>query len=164
MIYILDSGIFMNTSNPPKLSNEVVYCSQRVVDEIQSRVAGHLWALFKEKNKITIMDPEVKFVTQIRTTASHMGQKGLSTTDVEVLALALMLSKFESVLLLSDDYAVRNVAHQLNISSEGVTTSGGDETRQYVYTCLACHVTYTFLVDECDVCGSSKFQRKRRFT
>jgi rRNA maturation endonuclease Nob1 len=159
---VIDSGILMNTNLLPSIDGEV-YLPSSVKNEIQSRLALNIYELFSSQQKITIMDPDRHFLTQIDEIATELGQRGLSTTDKEVLALALQLTQLdEEVVLYSDDYGVRNIAHHLELPSQGITTQGGHQKRSYGYLCLACGARYSNTITECDTCGHTEFRRYRR--
>jgi rRNA maturation endonuclease Nob1 len=98
----------------------------------------------------------------VKQTAQSLGQSGLSRPDLDVLALALQLSNTDEVLILSDDFALRNIAHELEIKSKGITTKGGTQKRSYGYQCSACGARYFGVVTECEICGHTIFDRFRR--
>jgi rRNA maturation endonuclease Nob1 len=159
---VIDSGILMNTNLLPGIKGEIYFPSS-VKAEIQSRLAQNIYEILTSQQKITIMDPDPTFLSRIDEVASDLGQMGLSATDRDVLALALELSQLdEETILYSDDYGVRNIAHQLNLPSRGITTEGGGQKRSYGYKCLGCGSEYDHSVSECDTCGHTKFSRYRR--
>ena len=155
MPIIIDSGLFMNTSNIPSFDDNV-YTTSLVINEIQHTKTDYLFELFKSKNKVTILEPTQDDVDKIIKQAKNIGQKDLSNTDIHVLALCL---QFDTPLLISDDYDVRNVAHSLNIVSKGNTTTGGNKLRKYKFKCSGCGKMYSKSLSECDICGTEKFKK-----
>jgi len=155
MPIIIDSGLFMNTSNIPSFDDNV-YTTSLVINEIQHTKTDYLFELFKSKNKVTILEPTQDDVDKIIKQAKNIGQKDLSNTDIHVLALCL---QFDTPLLISDDYDVRNVAHSLNILSKGNTTTGGYKLRKYKFKCSGCGKIYSKSLLECDICGTVKFKK-----
>ena len=86
MSIIIDSGIFMNTSIISKF-NQPIYTSPLVIEELKNQTTYNLFEVFKEQNNITIMTPGSEFIAKITTQANKLGQKELSKTDIEILAL-----------------------------------------------------------------------------
>ena len=161
MKVILDSGIFMNLSHIPDLQGDL-YMSEITLSEVKSYTAQHILDLAMEKYGITVLDPPYDAIEKIKSAARKMGQGKLSDQDIEVLALALFLSGDDEVLILSDDYGLRNVAHEVKIPSRGIKTQSGNQRRLYKFICNACGASYPHNIDECDVCGHNSFKRRRR--
>jgi endoribonuclease Nob1 len=80
----------------------------------------------------------------------------LSSADLSVLALALHLN----LTLISDDYAVGNVATLLNIPIKSIGTKGISKVRRWVTFCRACGKAYEPNIIECALCGN---KLRRRF-
>ena len=161
MIAVIDAGIVMNTALLPILTGDITIPSS-VLAEIKSQQAKHILEIMIAEKRLSVISPLPKYLQKIKTVVSNMGQNRLSMQDMDVLAVALMMTKQDEVILYSDDYGVRNVAHELRIQSSGVTTSGGNKKRKYKYQCTACGRMYHYLVDDCDICGHTKFKRYRR--
>lgn len=162
MIAVLDSGILMNIHYLPEIK-ESIYLTNSVLHEVKSNIAKNMLDLFLADKKITIMDPDPKYFDKIKQIEKKMGSKKLSTTDKEILALGLQLVELDNeVIIYTDDYGIRNIAHELNIKSQGIKTTGGDEKREYSYRCTACSNVYNFSIDECEVCGHNKLSKFRR--
>ena len=162
MIAVLDSGIFMNMEKLPEFLKSTpgmfFYMPNSVIGELKSEMAKTTFAL--SSVHIQGMSPERKYVQQVQKKTREIGQKKLSDYDIDVLALALMLGERDEVVIYSDDYGVRNVAHALQLESRGVKTSGGKKLRKYYYICVACKSRFDEAVDECDICGHAKFHRR----
>jgi rRNA maturation endonuclease Nob1 len=162
MKVIFDSGIIMNLDHLPKLQGEF-YTTNYAIEEIRSSQSKNIFEIFQSQHRISVFDPEEKYVEIVESTSKFMGQIELSKTDTSVIALALMFSEQnDKVLLISDDYGLRNVAHELKIKSKGLKTKGGSQLRKFRYICTACNFEFNERVDECDNCGNQSFKRKRR--
>ena len=161
MKVIFDSGIIMNLDHLPDIVG-VFYTTQLAIDEIKSPQSKHLFELFNEKHRVSVVIPSPKYVTVVENRSKSIGQIKLSDTDKEILALALMLGEQGEVILLSDDYGLRNVGHELEINSRGVKTKGGNQLRRFSYICTACKAMFSERIEECDTCGNTKFTRRRR--
>jgi len=161
MKVIFDSGIIMNLDHLPDIKGDF-YTTQQAIDELQSPQAKHLLVLFREMYRVSILMPESRYLKEVKKCSKSIGQIKLSETDIGILALALMLRDEGDVLLLSDDYGLRNVGHELELKSKGVKTKGGNQLRKYNYECSACKSIFSKRIEECDTCGNNKFTRRRR--
>lgn len=154
VVFVVDSGVFMNTSVLNLTENLLI--PSVAYDEIQSRIAQ----FHSANSQISVQDPKSKSITKIQSLAKTVGQKGLSKQDIAILALAYeILQEGEEVCLISDDFAVKNVANFAKIPVKGYLLKRGEESRKYFYVCNACQEVYNMVVDECDVCGHKQFKR-----
>ncbi|PSP91777.1 DNA-binding protein, partial [Halobacteriales archaeon QS_1_68_44] len=80
----------------------------------------------------------------------------LSRTDVRLLAAAFELD----ARLVTDDYAMQNVAEKLDVGVEVVAQEGIDERRDWDFQCQGCGRTFDDHRDRCAICGSD-LERKR---
>jgi UPF0271 protein len=100
------------------------------------------------------MDPDRESVIRVREIAVKRGEaEGLSPTDIEVLALALQLQ----ACIMSDDYALQNVARSMSIIVLPIRQKGAKNIR-WKFRCSGCGRYYTE-PGECKVCGAI-IQRK----
>lgn len=86
----------------------------------------------------------------------------LSRADASVLALALDLHKEgKTPIIVSDDYAVQNVAEGAGISYQSLATLGIRQKFDWTFYCPACFRRYPGAGDleVCPVCGT-KLKRK----
>ncbi len=148
----------MNNEYLPHLSGDI-YIPESVYKEIRSQLAKNIFELLNSKYKISIIQPEQKFIEIINNIIHKLGQNNLSSPDIDILALAIYLKQFDDVTIITDDYAIRNIAHELDIKSRGVKTTGGNKKRKYFYRCTACGTVFQYKIDNCDVCGHNKFNR-----
>jgi UPF0271 protein len=99
---------------------------------------------------------------EVSKNASVLGDKVvLSKADTNVLALALDLRK-EGItpIIVSDDYAVQNVAEGIGIAYQPLATLGIREKFNWTIYCPACFRRYTKAdIDVCPVCGT-RLKRK----
>ncbi|MGH9998416.1 MAG: nucleotide-binding protein, partial [Nitrosopumilaceae archaeon] len=80
--------------------------------------------------------------------------QNLSTGDISVIALCLQL-KAE---LVTDDFAVSNLAKQLNLTVVPVMTKGITRIANWIYFCSGCEKTFS-QISKCPLCGN-KLSRK----
>ncbi|MGD2201261.1 MAG: hypothetical protein PVJ38_06505, partial [Candidatus Bathyarchaeota archaeon] len=89
-------------------------------------------------------------------------ERALSKADVQVLALGLQLKAAGATpIIVSDDYAVQNVADRLNIEFKGLTTTGIKRRYRWITYCPGCKKTFHEPEggNSCPVCGT---ELKRR--
>lgn len=155
---VIDSGIFMNISYLPGIEGDI-YIPSSILEEVKSYSAKNVMDLALANQKILSLQPEETYIKKIKEIARSMGQTRLSQQDIEVLALALSLSEHDEVMIITDDYGLKNIAHELKMKTKGMKTSKGDRKRKYTFICLACDSKFNFSIDECEICGHNKFKR-----
>ena len=94
--------------------------------------------------------PSDEAVRAVRDAAKDTGDASvLSETDTRLIALA----HDEEATLVTDDYAMQNVASRLGLETRGAGKDEIEEERDWRYQCVGCGRVY----DEkkpCEVCGS----------
>jgi len=107
--YIVDSAVFiMRNSN---LDSSLMITVPSVVDELKNRDSVLFYYLAKEGG-LRVEWPEPEMVKEIKRKAEHTrDSEELSKTDIEILAKALEYR--DRGVLITDDYAIQNVALQL---------------------------------------------------
>jgi UPF0271 protein len=78
----------------------------------------------------------------------------LSKTDIDILAKALQLTRELNTVLITDDYAVQNVAASLMIQCQPATTSGIKKIIKWELRCTGCGTVVRSGI-ECPICASS---------
>jgi endoribonuclease Nob1 len=155
--YVLDSTAFY--AGIPYQGNGRYYTTYLVLEEVKHHNVGS--SLIHTRVQVT--EPSPESVAKVKTTASKTGDIGaLSQTDVSLIALALDLSTTESgVHLVTDDFAVRNVAEILAIPLSETSMKGGEwKNITWKLFCKGCNKHYTNpRLTECPVCGT-KLGRK----
>ena len=154
--YALDAGAFY--TGVAFLSSSYQYwTTQTVLDEVRhiKKSHGAIEALL-ESNTLQILNPERKNIHKVAAAAMRTGDyQKLSEADISIIALALQLE----TVLVTNDYAVANVATTLNISVKSVASKGITHTRRWIAYCTACERAYGPKVKECSLCGN-RLRRK----
>ena len=155
--YVLDSTAFY--AGIPYQGNGRYYTTYLVLEEVKHHNVGS--SLIHSRVQVT--EPSTESLSRVRTTAAKTGDIGaLSQTDISLLALGLDLMRTDGgVNLVSDDFAVRNMAEVLNIHLAPTSMKGG-EWRNITWKiyCRGCGKTYTNpKLTICPVCGT-KLLRK----
>ena len=150
--YVLDSTAFY--AGIPYQGSGRYFTTYLVLEEVRHHNVGS--SLIHSRVQVT--EPTPDSLTRVKTTASKTGDMGaLSQTDMSLLALALDLSKVDGgVSLVSDDFAVRNVAEVLGIPLAQTTLKGGQwKNITWKLNCRGCGKQYTNpKLTVCPVCGT----------
>lgn len=155
--YVLDSTAFY--AGIPYQGSGRYYTTYLVLEEVKHHNVGS--SLIHTRVQVT--EPSPESVDKVRSTAIKTGDIGaLSQTDVSLVALGLDLKNGEGgVNLVSDDFAVRNVAEVLAIPLAPTAMKGGEwKNITWKIYCRGCGKSYTNpKLTVCPVCGT-KLERK----
>ena len=151
---VLDSSAFY--AGIPFSSNEPSYITSLVYNEIEHIKKDHdAIQILIETKRLTINEPEDRFVTSTIDAAKKSGDfSNLSDEDISTIALSLQLNAD----LVTDDFAVSNVAKSINIKVIPVMTNGIKNVVIWKYYCPGCKTNFSKLT-ECPRCGN-KLKRK----
>ena len=140
----------------PFSSNEPSYITPLVYNEIDHIKKDHdTIHILIETKRLTVNEPEDKFVSAASDAAKKSGDfSNLSDEDISTIALSLQLNAD----LVTDDFAVSNVAKSINIKVIPVMTNGIKNVVIWKYYCPGCKTDFSKLT-ECPRCGN-KLKRK----
>lgn len=149
--------------DPLSISGEH-FTTSSVINELRPNTTQHIrLELALEAGKVKIRSPSSSALEEIEEASRRVGDISvLSKADKDVLAVALTLSKEGfSTMLVSDDYAVQNVAESLGLKYASLTTFGIRYRFRWALYCPACKRRYSPDVHTmiCNVCGT---QLKRK--
>jgi UPF0271 protein len=95
--------------------------------------------------------PEGGTTERVRRAAENTGDGAvLSDTDVSLLAAAFELD----ATLVTDDYAMQNVASRLDVNAEVIAQDGIAEERDWSFQCQGCGREFDENKERCPICGS----------
>ena len=146
---VLDATSFY--AGIPFSSQEESFTTPLVFEEIKhiKKNQGAVQTLI-DLGRLKIIEPEKKFISLVLKQAKQTGDlQELSKEDVSVIALCLELSGE----LVTDDFAVSNVAKCLKLKVTPIMTSGISNILENVYSCPACNKTFHENMS-CPICGS----------
>ena len=151
---VLDSTAFY--AGIPFSSNEPSYTTPLVYNEIEHIKKDHnAIQILIETKRLMICDPEHQFVITANNTAKKSGDiPNLSDEDISTIALSLQLNAE----LVTDDFAVSNVAKNLGIKVIPVMTNGIKNVITWKYYCPGCKTNFS-KITECPRCGN-RLKRK----
>jgi len=144
----------------PFLVCEEQFIASSVIGELRSnRMPFTRVQLALETEKIKVHTPSKSSLEKIEEASRRVGDLNvLSNTDKDVLAVALDLSRNGfSTRLVSDDYAIQNVAEFLKLEYVSLTTFGIRYRFRWILYCPACKRKYSLESKEaiCSICGTS---------
>ena len=154
--YALDAGAFY--TGLVFLSSAYQYwTTQAIFDEVKhiKRSHGAIEALL-ESNTLHVLNSDRKNIDKVVAAAKRTGDyQKLSEADISIIALALQLK----IVLVTNDYAVANVATTLKIPVKSVASKGVMHTRRWIAYCSACGKAFGPNAKECRLCGN-RLRRK----
>jgi UPF0271 protein len=153
--YVLDTSAFIYGMFP---EGELV-TPQKVYDEVKDEASRLRLELL---TRLSVREPEPACVEKIKKAARETGDIAkLSTSDIDLLALALEEQDAgRDSGLLTDDYAVQNVARNTGITVLPLQQKRIKYNVVWEKRCMGCNRTYKE-GDFCEVCGSPLRLKKR---
>ena len=138
------------------MSNDSFMTTSMVYDEIQHiKTKQGALEILQQTGRLQIRDPSKDSINIVIDGAERTGDNTtISEQDVSIIALALE-NKIE---LITDDFAVTNVAKQLKIKTSSLMTQGISTVGKWISYCSMCGKEFS-KQKECSICGS-KLNRK----
>jgi len=154
--YALDAGAFY-TGLVFQSHSSRYFTTDAVFDEIKhiKKSHGAIEALL-ETNSLQVLSPDKNSIEKVISAARRTGDyTRLSEADISVVALAFQLE----IMLITNDYAVANVATTMKIPVRSLASKGIAHTRKWVTYCSACGKSFGGNAKECRFCGN-RLRRK----
>jgi UPF0271 protein len=150
-MHVLDSSAFIDDYT----TGEQIATIPMVREELEDEAGYRFDALEGSGMRIHIPDPET--IERVERAARETGDaETLSRTDIRLLATAFELD----ATLVTDDYAMQNVAERLEIGIDVIAQEGIDERRDWQFQCQGCGRVFDENHERCEICGSD-LERKR---
>jgi UPF0271 protein len=144
-MYVLDSSAFIHEYH----TDESIASVPLVREELEDESAYRFDAL--EGSGMHLHIPDEETVVRIERAARETGDlEELSETDVRLVAATFELDGT----LVTDDYAMQNVAEKLNVTVEVIAREGIEEQRDWLFQCQGCGREFDEHHDRCPICGS----------
>ncbi len=154
--YIADSAVFI-MGYP--VESTLLITVPSVVNELKSSEASMRFDLAREDGAKVEM-PQPDMIDEVLGMAEHTRDvEELSKTDVDILAKAL--ERKDDATLLTDDYAVQNVAVMLGIDVKPVVQKKIRDILVWEKQCVGCRKRFDD-GDVCPICGSELKKRRKR--
>lgn len=100
--------------------------------------------------RIVILEPDEKTIEMINSIITQIGETRLSKADISIIALA----KESNATLVTDDFAICNLAKTLGIELLNLGTKGIKDTRKWIKFCKSCGKGYPPTQKVCSLCGN----------
>jgi UPF0271 protein len=144
-MHVLDSSAFIHEYH----TSEEMASVPAVEAELEGESAYRFDAM--EGAGMHIHIPADNTVETIERAAVETGDgEELSDTDVRLIAAAFELDGT----LVTDDYAMQNVAEHLGVAVEVIARDGISEQRDWRFQCQGCGREFDDHRDRCPICGS----------
>jgi len=144
-MYILDSSAFIHEYH----TDESIASIPLVREELEDESAYRFDAL--EGSGMHMHIPDEETIERIERAARETGDfDELSRTDIRLVAATFELDGR----LVTDDYAMQNVAEKLEVDVEVIARDGIEEQRSWIYQCQGCGREFDENHDRCPICGS----------
>jgi UPF0271 protein len=148
---VLDASAFIRQYTTDERTATIPRVREELTDE-----SGYRFDAL-EGGGMRVHVPDDQTVERVRRAAAESGDRDeLSGTDVRLLAAAFELD----ATLVTDDYAMQNVAGRLEVPVETIGREGITEERDWRFQCQGCGRTFDDNADRCRICGSN-LTRKR---
>lgn len=143
-MYILDSSAFIHEFHTEESKASIPL----VREELEGEHAYRFDAL--EGSGMHMHIPDEGTVERVERAARETGDfDELSRTDIRLIAAAFELDGR----LVTDDYAMQNVAEKLEVTVEAIARDGIEEQRSWLFQCAGCGREFEENHDRCPVCG-----------
>ena len=140
---VLDATAFY--AGIPFVSNDLFMTTSAVYEEIQHiKTKQGALEMLQQTNRLQIRDPSEEIIDIVKDASIKTGDNAtMSKQDITIIALALE----NNIELITDDFAVTNVARQLRIQTSSLMTGGINTVGKWI--------------SYCSMCGKEFFKRKR---
>lgn len=109
---------------------------------------------------LRVMEPSRHSVERVMEKVRETGDV-VSPTDVKLIALALDLRE-KGVEIVTDDYAIQNLATMFGIPYRRIAMPGIKEVLRWEFACRGCGRRYPVDLRSCPECGSGLVRRAKR--
>ena len=146
---ILDASAFY--AGVPFRSSSDCYTTSLVYDEIKHINKNHdALGTLLETNRLKIREPDNQSTSTATKAAKDTGDfQQLSKQDISIIALCIEMNGE----IISDDFAISNVAKNLGLKISPIMTTGIKDVGKWVHYCPGCRTNHSS-GKECPMCGT----------
>ncbi len=151
-VHVIDSSAIFQ--------RKAVYENMVTVPEVVAEILDEASALYFSVKNLRVEEATPESVEEVKRAARRTGDiHKLSDTDIKVLAKALdEIKRGNKVVLVTDDYAIQNVAMSLGIKFDGILHRQISKEFKWVKVCRGCGRKIESEI--CPVCGSEAVIRR----
>jgi len=159
-VYILDTSALIGGFTP-NLRKRSQYIVPRVLEEARSLPVKLKIETAISSGQIRVREPSDESLKKVEEKVEKTKDR-VSETDVQLLALAEELKRTGShPEIITDDYAIQNLAEILEISYSNVAQPGISNVYEWERICPACERVYEEDIEKCKACGSKLRRRPK---
>ena len=146
---ILDASAFY--AGVPFRSSSDCYTTSQVYDEIKHIKKNHdALGTLLETNRLKIREPDAEATKAATDAAKNTGDyPQLSKQDLSIIALGIELDGE----IISDDFAISNVARNLGLRISPIMTQGIQDVGKWMHYCPGCRTNHS-TGKECPICAT----------
>jgi len=146
---ILDASAFY--AGVPFRSSSDYYTTSLVYDEIRHIKKNHgALEILLETNRLKIREPDKESTEAAVKAAKDTGDfPQLTKQDISIIALCIEMNGE----IISDDFAISNVAKNLGLKISPIMTQGIKDVGKWIHYCPGCRTNHTN-AKECPACGT----------
>jgi len=146
---ILDASAFY--AGVPFRSSDDYYTTSLAYDEIRHIKKNHnAIGTLLETNRLKIREPDKESTEAAIKAAKDTGDfPQLSKQDISIIALCIEMNGE----IISDDFAISNVAKNLGLKISPIMTQGIKDVGKWVHYCPGCRTNH-INKKECPICGT----------
>jgi len=146
---ILDASAFY--AGVPFRSSDDYYTTSLAYDEIRHIKKNHdVLGTLLETNRLKIREPDKESTEAAIKAAKDTGDfPQLSKQDISIIALCIEMNGE----IISDDFAISNVAKNLGLKISPIMTQGIKDVGKWVHYCPGCRTNH-INKKECPICGT----------
>lgn len=154
MSYVLDTSAIL--SRRFNFTSRDIIIPESVINEIRKgRLRDTISSL---EGALNVLSPSKKSVETVAEASRKSGDlEALSSTDVDVVALAYETGS----IIITDDYAIQNVASHLGVEYQGANISEIANEVIWKFRCTGCRKIFSSPVESCPVCGHEVVRTRR---
>jgi UPF0271 protein len=156
--YILDTSALVMGVNPSIIKGDVYSVPEVELELPSDSMAALRFATSRDSSILLVQSPRQTSNDMVRKASLKLGERlSLSKADLQILALGLDLRlKGMNPTIVSDDYAIQNVAEHLGINYTFLATFGITYKFNWSIYCPACFRRYVHSYTRrlCEVCGT----------
>ncbi len=160
-VYVLDTSAVI-AGFVPGLAKAEQVTVQEVLEEARDLCSKLELETAVTAGKVKVVDPSRESLDETRKRVAQTGDV-VSAVDAKLLALALDLKRSgEEPELVTDDYAIQNLASLFGLSYQRIVMPGIKEVLRWEMVCPACNRRYAPTTSQCEVCGSFLVRKPKR--
>ncbi len=150
-MYILDTCAFFTQKHPEGEFLTVPGIKKEIINKQSRQYYENMLS-----RKLKIMKANEQSYNIVKEQAKETGDYGvLSNIDLDIIALG-----YESRgIIVTDDFAIQNVALSLEIDFVSCSNKAITEKRIWKYKCTACHHKEKEKRIDCPICGNTEIRR-----